>query len=119
MIGEKKLLEKIERLENIACGYSPSLSRVCANLLCELKDFIKEQPKVNEWIPVEEVLPEKKGVYLVTYHPCHWDNVEFNTVCVGLDNFMGKTSWAKRKHQRVIAWQPLPDSYIKELKTNE
>ncbi len=102
MIGEKKLIEKIERLENIVCGYSPSVSHVCANLLCELKDFIKEQPKVK-WIPVEEMLPEKKGAYLVTYHPCHWDNVNFETVCVGVDNFMGKKKVSKSYCMDAVA----------------
>lgn len=59
------------------------------------------------WIPCSEQLPEEKGEYLVTYHPCYWDRVE-PEVKVGIDTFRGKTSWAKKKYQKVIAWKPLP-----------
>lgn len=59
------------------------------------------------WIPCNERLPEEKGEYLVTYHPCYWDIVE-PEVRVGIDTFRGKTSWAKKKYQKVIAWKPLP-----------
>lgn len=64
----------------------------------------------GEWIPVTERLPEEKGEYLVTYHPCYWDDVR-DAVLVGIDTFRGKTTWAKMKHQRVIAWMPLPEPY--------
>ena len=64
----------------------------------------------NSWIPCSESLPEEKGEYLVTYHPCYWDNVQ-QDIKVGIDSFRGKTSWAKKKHQRVIAWMPLPEPY--------
>ena len=70
------------------------------------------------WIPVEERLPEEKGVYLVTYHPCYWDNVD-PEVYVGIDTFRGKTTWAKRKFQRVIAWRPLPEPYRPERREGE
>ena len=69
------------------------------------------------WIPVEERLPEEKGVYLVTYHPCYWDNVD-PEVYVGIDTFRGKTTWAKRKFQRVIAWRPFPEPYQAERSDN-
>lgn len=62
----------------------------------------------QEWISVEERLPDKAGEYLVVYHPCYWDNV-YEEVRVGLDTFRGKTSWAKRKFQRVTHWMPLPE----------
>ena len=67
------------------------------------------------WIPCSERLPDEKGEYLVAYHPCYWDDVKAE-VKVGIDSFCGKTSWAKRKYQRVIAWMPLPPSYKGELR---
>ena len=69
--------------------------------------------RTPDWIPVEERLPEEKGVYLVTYHPWYWDDVE-SEIKVGIDTFMGKTAWSKRKFQRVIAWMPLPEPYSPE-----
>lgn len=61
-----------------------------------------------EWISVNDRLPNEKGDYLVTYHPCHWDNVS-EEVCVGIDNFRGKTAWAGNKYKRVTHWAPLPE----------
>lgn len=58
-------------------------------------------------------LPEEKGVYLVTYHPCHFDYVA-DDIYVGTDTFCGK-KWSKNKYQKVIAWMPLPDPYKKEV----
>lgn len=66
--------------------------------------------EIPKWIPVTERLPKEKGEYLVTYHPCYWDDVR-DAVLVGIDMFRGKTTWAKMKHQRVIAWMPLPKAY--------
>lgn len=70
------------------------------------------------WISVEDRLPEEKGMYLVTYHPCYWDDVN-PEVEVGIDTFRGKTTWAKKKFQRVIAWQPLPEPYRPERSKND
>lgn len=64
----------------------------------------------RKWIPVTEALPEEKGEYLVSYHPCHWNTVS-EKVLVGMDTFRGKTTWAKKKYQKVIAWMPLPEVY--------
>ncbi len=65
------------------------------------------EPK-QRWVPVTERPPEEPGEYIVAYHPCHWDFVE-PSVKVGIDTFRGKTAWAKRKYQRVIAWQEKPE----------
>lgn len=78
-----------------------------------LVQVIAHQPTIDiepQWIPCSERLPEEKGEYLVTYHPCYWDNV-WDDIKVGIDSFRGKTAWAKKKHQRVIAWMPLPKPY--------
>ena len=63
---------------------------------------------MNEWVDVNERLPDTKGKYLVAYHPCYWDNVQENTV-VGIDTFRGKNAWAKKKFQRVTHWMTLPE----------
>ena len=63
---------------------------------------------VQEWIPVDDRLPEKKGEYLVVFHPCYWDDVKWDKVSVATDTFRGKNAWAKKKFQRVTHWMPLP-----------
>ena len=60
------------------------------------------------WISVTDAMPPKKGDYLVAFHPCYWDAVHWHTVCVGIDSFRGKTTWAKNKYRRVTHWMPLP-----------
>ena len=64
---------------------------------------------MDKWTNVNDRLPEKAGQYIVAYHPCYWDNVEWETVCIGMDTFRGKATWAKRKFQRVTHWMPLPE----------
>lgn len=88
---------------------------ICGSVMIRVEDvarIITEMPIIEpqKWIPCSERLPEEKGEYLVTYHPCYWDNVQ-QDIKVGIDSFRGKTSWAKKKHRRVIAWQPLPECY--------
>lgn len=80
--------------------------------------FIESASSVQptyEWISVESKLPDKRGQYLVTYHPCYFNNVG-DDIVVGIDTFRGKTEWAKKKYQRVIAWMPLPQAYGKDKK---
>lgn len=72
--------------------------------------IIESLPSAEKWIPVSEELPKEKGEYLVSYHPCHWNTVS-EKVVVGMDTFRGKTTWAKKKYQKVIAWMPLPEPW--------
>ena len=69
--------------------------------------FAELEESIPRWIPVTERLPETPGEYMVAYHPCYWDRV-YDEIKVGLDSFRGKTSWAKKKYQRVTHWMPLP-----------
>ena len=109
MIDEKKLISHIEKQYRLWGEKYDAMQ-----ILGDIEDF----PKVDGWIPVEERLPSEKGQYLVTFHPCYWDDVK-SDVLVGIDNFMGKTSWSRRKYQRVTAWMPLPEPYAKGAKKNE
>lgn len=106
------ILEKIlEEIENEAL-HNPEMGRKQCEGMLRAMQIIRNHMN-DDWIPVNLRLPEEKGVYLVTYHPCYWDNVEAE-VRVGIDTFRGKTAWAQRKYQRVIAWRPLPEPYCPE-----
>ena len=80
-----------------------------ANRIIDAADEYAEEQ--TRWISCKDRLPEEKGLYLVTYYPCYWDDVDKSKICVGIDTFRGKTTWAQKKYQRVIAWMPLPEPY--------
>jgi hypothetical protein len=80
----------------------------CSKIFSATTERGKKVLKMGDWISIEERLPEKKGLYLVAYHPCYWDCVE-QELCVGIDTFRGKSTWAKKKYQRVTHWMPLPE----------
>lgn len=114
MIDEKKLIEELKKYEDFLydLGELSMMSGATTAI-----SIVKSQPKVGKWISVEERLPEQKGEYLVTYHPCYRDDIDTEFYNVGIDNFRNKTSWAKSKYRKVIAWQPLPEPY--EVKDND
>ena len=62
----------------------------------------------SPWHRVEEP-PKGKGEYIVAYHPCWWNDVKTSVTEIGIDTFRGKTSWAKRKFQRVTHWMEKPE----------
>jgi hypothetical protein len=76
-------------------------------------DMINKSATI-QWFWVDECLPQEPGEYLVTYHPCYWDNVDRDRVEVGIDSFRGKSTWARHKYQRVIAWAEKPDPCWRE-----
>lgn len=78
--------------------------------LNRLADLIEPDRDLTcEWVSVDDRLPDCKGEYIVAYHPCCWDNVKYDKVLVGMDSFTGKSSWYRRKYQRVTHWMPKPE----------
>lgn len=69
---------------------------------------IMELPTASPWHRVEEP-PKEAGEYIVAYHPCYWDDVKKGVTKVGIDNFRGKSAWAKKKFQRVTHWMDKPE----------
>ena len=54
MIDEKLLMEKIKNV-------------IPLEAVCLVEEAIEEMPKIGEWIPCSERLPEEDGEYLVWY----------------------------------------------------
>lgn len=124
MINEKKLIEWIHQAVNDGQydEYKP------AAVLCEIWDMIKELPKVGEWIPCSERLPEEHGTMFAKFKNTeHWRNGMFekcsNDVNVTVE-FEDGTRATKTTHttdgewkldryprQKVIAWQSLPNPW--------
>ena len=116
------ITEQIGMLRDVAQAYSRNgLNKIlneAADTIEELSAKIARQNMErssqyyhSDWILADDRLPEEKGEYLVTYHPCYWDDVS-PEIKAGIDNFRGKTTWAKKKYQHIIAWKPLPKPYI-------
>lgn len=69
----------------------------------------------DDWIPVEERLPEKENkTYLVTYQTPSGRYHVKEAYC----EYVGKTPrvayWTKRINGEIIAWMPLPEPYRPE-----
>lgn len=75
----------------------------------DLMDRINALPTASPWHRVEDGLPKEAGEYIVAYHPCWWNDVKTSVTEIGIDTFRGKTSWAKRKFQRVTHWMEKPE----------
>lgn len=128
MIDEKKLIEEIKKRrdywESKAAEYDEAGERyeylmdVCDGKATELTatlSIINEQPKVAEWIPSSERLPEEKESVLV-----QWEKYDryLNITTTYLD-----VMWlddAEEKvfetingvpNGKVVAWQPLPEPW--------
>lgn len=83
----------------------------CASEHRQLAEWLKELKTYREaWIPVSERLPEKNGNYLVTVEANDGTaSIKFQMV----DHYGPK--WLHEgKHEKVIAWMPLPEPYKAE-----
>lgn len=70
----------------------------------KIMDIIEEQPKVYEWIPVSERLPDKDELVLCSLNP---DNPTIIHLVI-ISRFDNSHHW----HDGIIkAWMPLPEPY--------
>lgn len=120
MINEKEL---IKGLENLADIYRDKLSKAedrehmsflkgAIGAMIEVTDIIRNWPKVGEWIPVEERLPEPYEQVLVYTKGGHF--------CIATYFKEHKRWWFGSYWENldfVIEWQPLPEPY--EVKDND
>lgn len=138
MIDEKKLIEWLkgkkyitvnenstEMTEEFEKDHQWKLSRNC--FINKVINFIDEQPKVSEWIPCSERLPEKAGKYLVTIiegGSVHTSVRRFNpkpkhpeqNEPIFTKHFPYYSGW-ERATKGVVAWKPLPEPYIRKKVT--
>ena len=129
MIDEKKLIKEIadfkrcQKSENCdyLTGYISALSAV--------EGMIAEQPKVGEWIPCRERLPEKDGAYLCwckgSLYACACirkfakdlysiDKLDFKKES-GAGFYYFESDWGYSKDTDVVAWMPLPTPYREKV----
>ena len=69
-----------------------------------LKEYILNQPKVGEWIPVEERLPGQSLNSVIG-----WDT--YRERCVFVQYYMNEWVLGNHESVNIVAWQPLPEPY--------
>lgn len=82
--------------------------------------IVQEQPKVNEWIPIEERLPELAGYRCLATIENKYGQRKVADVFTNYGMYGVSPFWLSNAKEidlsvwKVIAWQPLPNPYIKE-----
>lgn len=123
MIDEKKLIAEIKAAidDERYAGYVP------AAVLFEVYGMIRDMPKVGEWIPCSERLPEEEAKEFIKEHlngigylyPCLLTYRSPNTEKINVVRFyydlyqnwfvnLGEEPCEK---DRCLAWQPLPEPW--------
>lgn len=113
MIDEKKLIDDLEKWSKL----DKEMSEILLLGIDTFKKMIQSQPKVNEWIPVEERLPD------IPTPNDYFDNkhIELYLVDIG-DRYPLRAIWNGKiftdgfHELDVIKWMPLPKLYRKDEK---
>lgn len=120
MIDEKKLIYDLAT--DLSIGrygeYTDGSEYAFTNR--EVVDVILRQPKVGEWIPVSERLPEESTECVVTIKMKYEWEIEFEInvdVATYLDgDWCTFNDWFEgQQYYEVTAWMPLPEPYRKDV----
>jgi hypothetical protein len=127
MIDEKKLIERLWGLYgsryNLSMVFEYEDTMLANRILGEVQQLIEAQPKVGEWIPVSERLPEEEEAYSYTEENDTFEPNEFIVMIEGAElptvaffdgeDFTG--GYNCEFFNEVIAWMPLPPAYRKDV----
>lgn len=108
MIDEKKLIEDIEK--EIEFEMKCNMPDIVAGMR-QIASVIEEQPKIGEWIPCSERLPEPIRPVLVTLK--NWMNDKCFVRVGRFHTDHWKTDEGIVENSVVLAWQPLPQPFQK------
>ena len=104
MINEKRLIEELTGLatSNETMGYLTAF-----DVVQDCIGIVEKQPKVGEWIPCSERLPDKAGFYVVTKRQ------RSGEIQVALGSYRPLfNEWSGNGNFKdVLAWLPLPEPY--------
>lgn len=113
MIDENSLINKLNIVKNGFINKDNLDSVKLAYVIEKIIELLKSEPKVGEWIPVEERLPEEAGVYRVT---CLYADKIYR---IKDDLFYSDRTWGyDNRTRKVIAWKPLEKPYRVPLEKN-
>lgn len=112
MIDEKKLIEERPEWLNTDCVGSEKYNKGwndCNKYWC---NTIKRQPKVGDWIPCSERLPENISTVIVQVKEIEKPTFGWYGSISGWR--LIEIDFVELKGFTVIAWQPLPEPYKEE-----
>ena len=117
MIDEKKLIKEIRNMvlpltiPEVDDGTTLAYNEALVDVLTA----IEEQPRVGEWIPVEDGLPDIYKNVQVTYFG-YEDNKLYSDGVAYIDD-CGVWRWEfdeSKVECGITAWMPLPEPYVKD-----
>ena len=121
MIDEKKLIEDIEK--EIEFAMKCNMPEMVAGMR-QIASVIEEQPKIGEWIPCSERLPEMyredmeaEGEYYMISNPVivtDGQQIYIAEYEADMDYRYGWHSLDGEDYDNIIAWMPLPNLYRPE-----
>ena len=65
MIDENLLIKKLDKIKNKLINSNKVIVSNKGYFLEKMIEIVKNEPKIGEWIPVEERLPKHDGDYLI------------------------------------------------------
>ena len=80
-------------------------------LIDEIIKYVQKMPKVGEWIPCSERLPEKTSSYLVTTIAADAFGKPYYVMDVALYNIVYGWTLNNKKCEEIFAWRPLPEPW--------
>lgn len=121
MIDEKKLIEDLKQYAHLSAGDSVDTIKVIIKI-------VGEQPKIGEWIPCSERLPEmhREGMeaegeyYMISNPVLVTDGNKMHVAEYEEDDGYryGWHSFDGEDYDNIIAWMPLPEPYRTEKENN-
>ena len=110
MIDEKELFELCKELKEKETGaYTKGYNNALRDVVATVKS--NSFPKVGEWIPCSEWLPEEAGTYIIS---CVENGINHVTTVKWQNKFKRFDMTGRRAYWRITAWQPLPEPYRPE-----
>lgn len=114
MIDENLLIKKLDKIKNKLINSNKVIASNKGYFAEKIIEIVKNEPKVGEWIPVEERLPKHYGQYLITAIN---DYEGIYMAISSYDSQYKSFSSDGVEDDIAIAWMDLPKPY--EVKENE
>lgn len=108
MIDEKKLIEVLEDYKNNE--WNKNLYLLLSTIVDDCIDFVENQPKIGEWIPCSERLPENISTVIVQISEIQKPTFGWYA-SINKKWILSEKDFVDLEKYTVVAWRPLPEPY--------